>query len=93
MYTYFPGSTRTTSGSSYVGHALVALALYSNKGEALSTEQVLSLSHHDAWRKFDDALTTDDFAMFHAPKVSEMMPMIMQRLTVSPSYWPMIRAT
>ncbi|KAJ2919466.1 hypothetical protein MD484_g961, partial [Candolleomyces efflorescens] len=50
-------------------------------GEALNTEQLLSLYHDDGLGMFCHALKTDEFAAFHAPKVLEMIPVLIQRLT------------
>ncbi|RXW14489.1 hypothetical protein EST38_g11363 [Candolleomyces aberdarensis] len=74
-----PSSTRATFGSVSRESPVFALALYSNKGETLSGQQILALAHNDGWRKFDRTLSKTGRFALHID-LPAMMFSIMQRL-------------
>ncbi|KAJ2927426.1 hypothetical protein H1R20_g9662, partial [Candolleomyces eurysporus] len=80
-----PSSTRAAFGTLSMENPVVALALYSNSGETLSDQQILTIAHNDGWRKIDQMLSkTGHFALYKT-EFPAMIFSIMQRLKVRQS--------
>jgi hypothetical protein len=74
--------------------ALAALLFYSNDGEILSGQQVLTLAQNDGWRKFDQLAPVSIFGLSIAErKFLRMISGFMRRLKVSPSPWSRFQYT
>ncbi|KAJ2919437.1 hypothetical protein MD484_g1004, partial [Candolleomyces efflorescens] len=75
-----PSKIDATSSSLLRNEALLALVLYSDKGEILSGQQILASAQNDGWKKFDYLLLRSNFSSIIFSKFPEMIFVFIRRL-------------